>query len=119
MTEAVKPAIAPLPRDEIAALSGLDILRGMIAGALPAPPFAATTRIHPVLVDEGYVVFEGEPSVDFLNPLGTVHGGWLATLLDSAMACAVHSRLAPGQIYTTLEMKVNFVRAVTPKIARA
>jgi uncharacterized protein (TIGR00369 family) len=117
-TESEARNIGVLPRAGIANLSGLEILQQMMDGALPEPPFSATARIYPVEAMEGRVAFEGEPSADFLNPLGTIHGGWLATLLDSAMACAVHSRLAAGQTYTTLEMKVNFVRAVTPKIAR-
>ena len=63
---------------------------------------------------EGRVVFEGRPSPRFFNPLGTIHGGWTATILDSAMACAAHSTLKPGEGYTTLEMKLNYVRPVMP-----
>ena len=64
--------------------------------------------------EPGRAVFRGAPTADLLNPIGTVHGGWTATLLDSAMACAVQTLLKPGQAYTSLEMKVNFVRAVMP-----
>jgi uncharacterized protein (TIGR00369 family) len=109
---------SPLAREVIAGMSGLEILQAMLSGAVPPPPFALTTRIYPTVVDAGVVTFEGEPNQDFLNPLGTVHGGWIAALLDSAMACAVHSRIGAGQTYTTLEMKVNFVRAVTGKTGR-
>jgi uncharacterized protein (TIGR00369 family) len=103
---------APLPREDIARLSGLEVLEGILRGDLPAAPFAAATGIEPVHVEPGLVVFEGQPSASFLNPLGSVHGGWIATLLDSAMACAVHSQLAPGQAYTTVEMKVSYLRAI-------
>jgi uncharacterized protein (TIGR00369 family) len=92
------------------AMSGLDFLRRLQQTELPAPPFAEVTDIWLVEVEAGRVVFEGQPSRRFYNPLGTVHGGWISTLLDSAMGCAVHSRLQPGQAYTTVEMKVNFVR---------
>ncbi len=65
----------------------------MIAGRHPSPPFAGATDIEGVEAEEGFVVFTGTPSERFFNPLGTVHGGWAATILDSAMACAVHSTL--------------------------
>ncbi len=102
------------PPAEALAVSGLDFLRGIIAGTYPTPPFSKSTNIWPSLVEEGRVVFEGEPEEGFFNPLGTIHGGWTAAILDSAMACAVHSTLKPGQSYTTVEMKLNYVRAVMP-----
>jgi uncharacterized protein (TIGR00369 family) len=111
-------AAAPLSREAIRGLTGLQVLQGMLRGDLPPPPFSATTRIYPVEANEGHVIFDGEPSADYLNPLGTVHGGWISALLDSAMACAVHSRLAAGQSYTTVELKINFVRAVTERMVR-
>jgi uncharacterized protein (TIGR00369 family) len=95
-------------------MSGLDMLRGMIGGSLPAPPFAITTAITMVSADEGRVVFEGEPKEAFYNPLGSIHGGWTATLMDSVMACAVHSTLKPGEGYTTLEFKLHFCRPILP-----
>ena len=93
-------------------MSGLEFLRGLLDGTLDPPPFSATSRIRPVSIDAGRVTFEGEPKGDFYNPMGTVHGGWIAILLDSAMACAVHSSLKPGEVYTTVEMKISFVRPV-------
>ena len=99
---------------EAVSVSGLDFLRGLIAGRFPAPPFSKSTKIWLRSADEGRVVFEGEPEDGFFNPLGTIHGGWTAAILDSAMACAVHSTLKPGQTYTTVEMKLNYVRAVMP-----
>jgi uncharacterized protein (TIGR00369 family) len=106
--------VRPLPLREIMHMSGLDMLRGMIEGSLPAPPFAITTSITMASADEGKVVFEGEPKAEFYNPLGTVHGGWTATIMDSVMACAVHSTLKPGEAYTTLEFKLHFCRPILP-----
>jgi uncharacterized protein (TIGR00369 family) len=106
--------IRPLPLKDIAHMSGLEMLRGMIDRTLPAPPFAITTAITLVSADEGKVVFEGEPKAEFYNPLGSIHGGWTATIMDSVMACAVHSTLAPGEAYTTLEFKLHFCRPILP-----
>lgn len=103
-------APAPLPLQEIAGLSGVEILRRMIAGTLPPPPFAITMDIEGAEAEEGRVVFVGRPRPAFMNPLGTIHGGWIATILDSAMACAVHSTLEAGRMYTTTSMTVNYVR---------
>lgn len=103
---------APLPPDTFDTLTGLETLRGMIAGSLPAPPMAATMNFNLVEVDEGRVVFAGTPLEGHLNPAGTVHGGWAATILDSALACAVHSTLAKGERYTSVEMKLNFLRPI-------
>ncbi len=110
--------IRPLSPQEIAHLTGLETLRGMIEGRLPAPPFAITTAITLVSADEGKVVFEGEPRADFFNPLGSIHGGWTATIMDSVMACAVHSTLAPGEAYSTLEFKLHFCRPIMPATGR-
>lgn len=93
-------------------VSGDDFLQGMLGGAYPSPPFAEVAKIWLSEVEPGRAVFEALPSARFYNPMGTVHGGWLTTLLDSAMACAVHALLRPGQAYTTVEMKVNFIRPV-------
>ncbi|HEX8167442.1 MAG TPA: PaaI family thioesterase [Beijerinckiaceae bacterium] len=103
-----------VPREVLTAGSGLAFLQGLIDGVHPPPPFSRTTGIYLTAVSEGRAVFSGVPSEDFLNPIGTVHGGWTSALLDSAMACAVHSTLKPGQGYTTAEMKINFVRPVLP-----
>lgn len=101
-----------VPLEAAASLSGFDFLCALRDGTLPAPPFSAATGIRPVEIERGRIVFEGTPSEQFYNPLGTVHGGWLATLLDTAMACAIQSMLSAGQTYTTLELKTNFVRPV-------
>ncbi|MCW2406837.1 uncharacterized protein (TIGR00369 family) [Sphingobium sp. B1D7B] len=76
-------------------------------------PIADTLGFRLVEVDRGYVVFEGNPGRQVYNPIGTVHGGYAATLLDSACGCAVHSRLEAGQGYTTLELKISYHRAMT------
>jgi uncharacterized protein (TIGR00369 family) len=90
------------------------MLRKMVAGDLPAPPIAATMGFRLVEVESGMVVFEGTPGPHLLNPLGSVHGGYALTLIDSACGCAVHSELDAGVGYTTVETKVNFTRAIDP-----
>jgi uncharacterized protein (TIGR00369 family) len=95
-----------------ASIAGLDFLKRLVDGSYPAPPFAGETDIWIVEAERGRVLFAATPSKRFYNPLGTVHGGCISTLLDSAMGCAVHSVLAPGQAYTTVDMTVSFVRPV-------
>ncbi|MFT3732385.1 MAG: PaaI family thioesterase [Hyphomicrobium sp.] len=101
-----------VPSEVAATMSGLDFIAAMRDGTLVAPPFSATTDIRPTEVSPGRVVFEGTPSEQFYNPMGTVHGGWITTLLDTAMACAIQSMLPAGQTLTTLELKANFARPV-------
>ncbi len=103
-------------RDVLTAEPGLAFLRGMLEGRHPAPPFTQSTNVYIVLAEEGRVVFEGEPTERFFNPLGTIHGGWTSAILDSAMACAVHTTLQAGQGYTSVEMKLNFVRPILPEL---
>ena len=102
--------------EEFVAKSGLDILQAMMRGEAALPPINKTLDFIFVEVDPGRVQFQGRPQFEHYNPLGSVHGGWIATLLDSAMACAVHSLLPAGRTYTTLELKVNFVRALTHEV---
>ncbi|HET8727670.1 MAG TPA: PaaI family thioesterase [Alphaproteobacteria bacterium] len=113
MSERVHGVVA---RDVLVAEPGLAFLRGMIEGRHPAPPFSKATGILLVEAEESRVVFKGVPTPDFFNPLGTIHGGWTSAILDSAMACAVHTTLQPGQGYTTVEMKLNFVRPILPDL---
>ena len=94
-------------------LSGLELLQRAIAGEYPPPPIAKLMDIRLTQIEKGKAIFTGTPQEFHYNPLGTVHGGYGATLLDSAMGCAVHSTLDPGDIYTTLEFKINFMRALT------
>ena len=95
------------------ALPGLAFLRRVVSGELPAPPMARLMNIRITEVEEGRVVFEGMPEEYHYNPLGVVHGGMAATLLDSALGCCVNSHLAAGDFYTTLELKVNYLRPLT------
>jgi uncharacterized protein (TIGR00369 family) len=95
-----------------ASLSGIDYLRAIAQRKLPPPPIALLLGFDIEEVADGRVVFTAETGEHQYNPIGVVHGGLAATLLDSAMGCAVHSRLPPGRGYTTLEIKVNYVRAV-------
>ena len=99
----------------LGAMSGLEYLLGVLRGVHPAAPIAATLGFTAVEFGPGRAVFEGEPQRFLYNPLGTVHGGWFATLLDSAMGCAVHSTLPVGKGYTTVELSVHLVRALTER----
>lgn len=94
-------------------MSGLEYLRKIVAGELPRPPISALMNFSLAELDEGRAVFAVEPAEYHYNPLGVVHGGLAATILDSAMGCAVHTTLPAGVGYTTLEIKVNYVRAMT------
>ena len=84
-------------RDVLTAEPGLAFLRSMLEGRHPAPPFSRATHVYMTHAEEGRVIFEGEPTEAFFNPLGTIHGGWTSAILDSAMACAVHTTLLPAR----------------------
>ena len=99
-------------------LPGLEYLRSFVDGRLPRPPIASTMEMEAVEFEEGRAVFACEPAEYHYNPIGVVHGGLAATLLDSAMSCSIHTTLAAGERYTTLELKVNFVRAITAGTGR-
>ena len=101
---------------EIAGLSGLEQMQAMLDGKLPPPPIAQTLDFTLLRVSKGEVIFQGTPKFRHYNPMGTVHGGWYATLLDSALGCAVHTTLEPGRGYTTLELKINLVRALNERV---
>ncbi|HZO02871.1 MAG TPA: PaaI family thioesterase [Burkholderiales bacterium] len=94
-------------------LSGIEFLRAIRDGKLPHPPICALLNYRLVEVDPGHAVFEGTPGEQHYNPIGVVHGGIAMTLLDSAMGCAVQTRMPAGGGYTTLEAKTNLVRAVS------
>jgi uncharacterized protein (TIGR00369 family) len=94
---------------------GLSFLKALIAGELPPPPITETLGFTLAEAEPGRVVFRGTPEFRHYNPLGTVHAGFAATLLDSAVACAVHTTIAKGEAYTTLELKLNLVRPITEK----
>jgi len=100
---------------QIAGLSGLEVMQGILAGTLPYAHIAQTLDFALVEVAAGKAVFQGTPQLMHYNPIGTVHGGWYATLLDSALGCAVHTALAAGYAYTTAELSVNIVRAASSR----
>jgi uncharacterized protein (TIGR00369 family) len=106
-------ATGVVPADVLLAQDGLTFLRGMIEGRFPRPPITDTLGFLLIEVENGRALFEGEPQHRHYNPIGVVHGGFAMTLLDSALGCAVHSTLAKGEAYTTLEIKVNLVRPLT------
>jgi uncharacterized protein (TIGR00369 family) len=103
-------------REQVAGKSGLELFKAMIAGDLPAPPISQTLDFILVEAEHGRVVFQGRPGFAHYNPMGIVHGGWFATLLDSALGCAVASTLPAGKAYTTAELKVNIVRPLSDKV---
>ncbi|MCC5858810.1 MAG: PaaI family thioesterase [Ectothiorhodospiraceae bacterium] len=103
------------PIDAIASRSGLEFLQAVFSGELPHPPIGETLNFLPIRAEYGRVVFQGTPMAAHYNPIGSVHGGWAATLLDSCVGCAVQSVLPKGKGYTTLELKVNFVRGLSPE----
>lgn len=102
-----------VPLETLKSHSGLELLSAIRDGRLPAPPISKVLSFRLVEVEHGRAVFEGTPSLEHYNPIGSVHGGYAATLLDSCMGCAVHSALPRGQGYTTLEFKVSLVRGLT------
>jgi uncharacterized protein (TIGR00369 family) len=102
-----------LPREEVTACSGLSFLSAMVAGEVPQPPIGATLGFHLAEVNQGYACFEGMPERRHYNPIGTVHGGFAATLLDSALGCAIFTTLEKGDAWTTLELKLNMVRPIS------
>ncbi|MEL6523809.1 MAG: PaaI family thioesterase [Pseudomonadota bacterium] len=93
-------------------MSGLAFMEGIRDGTVPAPPICRVMNFRVDSVEPGQVVFRGSPAFDHTNPMGTVHGGWYGTLLDSAMACAVMTIVPEGSYYTTLEYKVNVTRSL-------
>ena len=102
----------------IAGMTGIEMLREMIAGRLPRPPMSQIMGFWLAEVDDGVAVFEGDSGPHLLNPLGSVHGGWALTLIDSATGCALHTTLPPGIGYTTVETKVNMTRAIAASEGR-
>lgn len=106
-------ATGVVPIETIMARSGLAFLKEVVEGRQPQAPMCATLGFHLAEVGEGYAVFEGAPAFRHYNPIGTVHGGFAATLLDSALGCAVFSTMAKGESWTTLELKLNLTRPLS------
>jgi uncharacterized protein (TIGR00369 family) len=106
------PGVSPV--ETLRAQAGLEFLRGLIEGRVPRPPIADALNFYLMEVEPGRAVFQGTPTADYFNPIGSIHGGWAATLLDSCMGCAVHTTLPAGRGYTTVEFKLNLVRQIMP-----
>lgn len=104
--------------EQIAGKTGLEMMQAMLKGEIPFAAIAKTLDFTLLSVGPGVAVFQGTPLAQHLNPLGTIHGGWIATVLDSALGCAIHTMMPVGRSYTTAELSVNYVRGVTPKVQR-
>ena len=103
---------------QLAGKSGIEMMEAMLRGEIPYAAMAKTLNFSLISVAPGEAVFQGAPLAEHLNPLGTIHGGWFATLLDSALGCAVHTMMPAGRAYTTAELGVNLVKALSPKVPR-
>jgi uncharacterized protein (TIGR00369 family) len=98
------------------AIGGLAFFKKMMAGELPPPPLVGLLGLRLVEVESGRVVFAGTPAETFYNGLGVAHGGYAATMLDSALGCAINSTVAPGRLFTTLELKINYIRPLRREV---
>jgi uncharacterized protein (TIGR00369 family) len=107
------PVAAPFSAEAVRSMTGLELFHAVRDGRLPIAPMAELMNMRFAAVEASKVAFTGRPGPQHCNPLGTVHGGYAATLLDSAMGCAVHTTLGAGVGYTTPEFKINLVRALT------
>jgi uncharacterized protein (TIGR00369 family) len=107
---------APAPPDP--AWTGLEQMQALMRGGLRRASIGETLSFLPIRIEAGRAVFQGRPGPHLLNPMGMVHGGWFATLLDSALGCAVHSTLPPGTAYTTTDLQVRMVRGIAPDVPR-
>jgi uncharacterized protein (TIGR00369 family) len=103
---------APIPLDTIKSMSGIDLMRAIRDCRLPSAPISQALDFHLDTVEPGFIVFVGRPNLSHYNPIGSVHGGYAGTLLDSCMSCAVQTVLQAGHGYTTLEYKVHLVRPI-------
>lgn len=101
-----------LSRSEALQLTGLEFMQKILDGTNPGPPISDALGYVLREITPGRAVFRGTPTFQFTNPMGTVHGGWYGTLLDSAMACAVMTQVGRGSVYTTLEYKINIIRSI-------
>jgi uncharacterized protein (TIGR00369 family) len=110
---AAEPEYGVTPTQVMASMPGIDFVRAIFAGRLPSPPIMQTIQPFDTSADPGVVVMHSIPGFRHYNPIGSVHGSYAATLLDSAMGLAVHTMLPPGTGYTTLEFKISFIRGMT------
>lgn len=100
--------------EQIAGMNGMETMQAMLRGEIPYAAIAKTLDFLILEVDVGRAVFQGSPGPTHLNPMGGIHGGWYATLLDSALGCAIHTMMPVGRGYTTAELSVNLVKAINP-----
>ncbi len=110
----LSPGIAP--PGQVFGMTGMEVFEAIFAGKLPPAPIGDSLDFIPVHMEPSVAIFQGKPQLRHYNPLGTVHGGWFCTLLDSAVGCAVHTTLPAGKGYTTLELKVNMLRPLTDAV---
>jgi uncharacterized protein (TIGR00369 family) len=110
--------VPPLPREALLKLTGLELMREMQAGRFPFAGLGKTLDFYLADISDGFASFQGAPGPSHFNPLGGIHGGWYATLLDSALGCSIHTKMPVGRGYTTAELSVNLVRAISPKVSR-
>lgn len=118
--EAIRARLQPpgvASAERLASHSGMEMFSAIFDGVLPQPPMGDTLGFIPIRMSSGEALFQGRPQVKHYNPMGTVHGGWYAAMLDSAVGCAIHTKLPAGKAYTTLELKVNMVRALTADVS--
>jgi uncharacterized protein (TIGR00369 family) len=113
MDDRPDPEYGVTPTQVMASMPGIDFVRAIFAGRLPAPPIMQTVQPFDTSAEPGMVVMHSIPGFRHYNPIGSVHGGYAATLLDSAMGLAVHTMLPPGTGYTTLEFKISFIRGMS------
>ena len=108
---ATTPDELPGP-DTMLSMSGLEFMQSILDGGLSGPPIGGLLNYRLSVVEDGRVIFKGAPKFESVNPMGTVHGGWYGTLLDSCMACAIMTKVPKGHGYTTLEYKINITRSI-------
>ena len=106
-----EPGVVPL--ESLRTMSGMEVFQAIGEGRLPTPPIGRLIDFIAIEFEPGRMVFQGTPREDHYNPLGSVHGGYAATLLDSCVGCAIHTMLPAGRGYTTLELKINYIRGMT------
>lgn len=99
-----------------ATMDPIDYMHAMMAGEIPKPPIADTLDFTMVLVEKGHVIFSGQPAEYLYNPIGVVHGGYAATLLDSAVGSAIHTTLPQGTVYTTVQLNIHMTRPITKDV---
>lgn len=110
------PGVAPM--EQVSRMSGLEIMRAMLMGEMPIAHLAKQLTFGAIAVDYGVAVFQGSPRVEYLNPMGTVHGGWISSMMDSALGSAVLTVLEPGYSYTTGSLTVQYLKAVRLNLQR-